>query len=173
MIRKPISWRRGHRRQKNPHQNFESTEGGSERAGDRENEKKTIVYFENIDKAVDLECHQQRDARSAFGKSPAGWHNATVGIFVDPNVRFGGKKTGGVRLRALLPPAAAKPVAKPAPKPTTKPRLRPRQRMAGRRRSGCEPQHGRFRAGRVTTSTNRQRECCRFFQGEPRWRVSL
>jgi hypothetical protein len=59
---------------------------------------------------------------NAFGKKPAGWLNATVGIFVDPNVMFGGQKKGGVRLRALLPPApTAKPAAKPAPKPTTKP----------------------------------------------------
>ena len=58
---------------------------------------------------------------NAFGKKPAGWHNATIGIYVDPNVLFGGQKKSGVRLRALLPPAAAKPVEKPAPQPTTKP----------------------------------------------------
>ena len=55
-------------------------------------------------------------------KRRAGWLNATVGILVDPAVTFAGQKKGGVRLRALLPPAAAKPVAKPAaPKPATKP----------------------------------------------------
>jgi len=76
--------------------------------------KKLIVFFKNIDKGLILNVVNKNVLVDAFGKAPAGWRNATVGIYVDPNVTFGGKKTGGVRLRALLPPAAAKPASQPA-----------------------------------------------------------
>jgi hypothetical protein len=53
---------------------------------------------------------------------------ATVGIYVDPTVKFAGKVTGGVRLRPLLPPApAAKPVPTSAPAQTAKPAAWPEQ----------------------------------------------
>jgi hypothetical protein len=79
--------------------------------------KKPVVFFENIDKPLVLNVTNKETLVNAFGKKPAGWLNATVGIFVDPNVMFGGQKKGGVRLRALLPPAAAKPALKPEPTP--------------------------------------------------------
>ena len=82
--------------------------------------KRPLVYFENIEKPLVLNTTNKNILVAALGKSPAGWLNASVGILVDPNVSFGGKIVGGVRLRVLLPPAAAaKPAAKPAPK--TKP----------------------------------------------------
>ena len=31
----------------------------------------------------------------------ADWHGADVEIYVDPNVSFGGKRTGGIRLRPI------------------------------------------------------------------------
>lgn len=51
----------------------------------------------------------------ALGKNPANWIGATIGVFVDPDVFFAGKRTGGVRLKVLLPPAKA---PAPAPKAT-------------------------------------------------------
>ena len=89
--------------------------------------KKILIFFENIDKPLILIATNKETLAKAFGKPPVGWLNATVGVFVDPDVTFGKQKTGGVRLRALLPPAAAaKPAAKPAstplpPKPAAKP----------------------------------------------------
>lgn len=77
--------------------------------------KRPIVFFENIEKPLVLNVVNKNTLVDALGKPPAGWLNATVGIYIDPNVMFGGQKKGGVRLRVLLPPAAA---AKPAPKPT-------------------------------------------------------
>ena len=77
--------------------------------------KKLLVFFDGIDKRLVLNVTNKNILVDAFGKAPAGWINATVGILVDPNVGFAGKKTGGVRLRVLLPPAAAvKPATKPA-----------------------------------------------------------
>ena len=80
--------------------------------------KKVLIFFDGIDKGLVLNVTNKNILVDALGKAPAGWLNATVGILVDPNVGFAGKKTGGVRLRVLLPPPAA---AKPATKPTTKP----------------------------------------------------
>jgi hypothetical protein len=45
-------------------------------------------------------------------------------VFVDPDVAFGGKKTGGIRLR-VLEAFQAKPVPKPAPKQTARARAPP------------------------------------------------
>jgi hypothetical protein len=83
--------------------------------------KRAVVFFENVDKGLILIATNRETLNGALGKAPAGWLGATVGIKVDPNVMFGGKKTGGVRLHVLLPPATAKPAATPAPKPATKP----------------------------------------------------
>ena len=66
--------------------------------------KKPVVFFEKIDKGLTLNATNKETLVAAFGKAPAGWLGGTVGILVDPNVMFGGKKTGGVRLRR---PAAA------------------------------------------------------------------
>ena len=83
--------------------------------------KKPVVFFEKIDKGLVLNFTNKEALIAAFGKAPAGWLGGTVGIMVDPNVMFAGQRKGGVRLRALLPPAPAKPAAKPAKaKPTTK-----------------------------------------------------
>lgn len=79
--------------------------------------KRAVVFFEGVDKPLILNGVNRETLNDALGKAPAGWLGAAVGVLVDPNVVFGGKKTGGVRLRVLLPPAAAKPAkAKPATK---------------------------------------------------------
>jgi hypothetical protein len=76
--------------------------------------KRAVVYFENVDKPLILNVTNKLLLEEALGKAPADWIGASIGIFVDPNVGFGGKKTGGVRLSVLLP--ASKPAAKPAAK---------------------------------------------------------
>ena len=92
---------------------------------DRETGKKKVrfvAFFENIDKGMILNATNKNVLVDALGKPPANWICASVGVFVDPNVTYGNKRTGGLRLRALLPPAAApKPTAAPAPKPTPQP----------------------------------------------------
>ena len=84
--------------------------------------KKIIVFFENIDKGLVLNVTNKNTLQDAFGKKPADWLNAVVGIYVDQTVTFGGQKKGGVRLRALLPAAVA---GKSAPKPTPAPAPKP------------------------------------------------
>jgi hypothetical protein len=48
-----------------------------------------------------------------FGDDSANWLGKRVEIYTDPNVMFGGKRVGGLRLRA--PSAAAAPAPQPAP----------------------------------------------------------
>lgn len=82
--------------------------------------KRAVIFFENIDKALILNATNKLALESVLGKVPANWKGATVGVFVDPNIAFGGKRVGGIRLRVLLPAAAvAKPVAAAKPTPTS------------------------------------------------------
>jgi hypothetical protein len=57
--------------------------------------KRILVWFENIDKALVLNVTNKNILADALGKVPAGWLGATVGVFVDPNVSFGGVRKGG------------------------------------------------------------------------------
>jgi hypothetical protein len=55
---------------------------------------------------------------ASLGRVPSQWVNASVGVFVDPNVMFAGKRVGGLRLRVLQAfQAKPKPAPKPAPAP--------------------------------------------------------
>jgi hypothetical protein len=109
--------------------------------------KRSIVYFENIDKPLVLNFTNKEILVNAFGKNPADWLNSAVGILVDPNVMFGGKRTGGVRLRALLPPAAAKPATRPAPQPTpTQPAAAANEWPEEQGDPGFDPDESDFRA---------------------------
>ena len=78
--------------------------------------KRFLAFFEGIDKPLVLNVTNKNVLVDALGKAPAGWLNASVGILVDPTVGFGNKKTGGVRLKVLLPPAVKAAAPKP-PKP--------------------------------------------------------
>lgn len=46
------------------------------------------------------------------------WVSREIVVYFDPNIMFGGKRTGGLRVRAPKQ-QAAKPAAKPVPKQTT------------------------------------------------------
>jgi hypothetical protein len=93
------------------------------RDGDSGKKKiKFIIFFESIDKPLVLNATNKDALVDALGKPPANWIGATVGLYVDPNVPYAGRRVKGLRLRVLLPPAAAaKPVPKPAPAPAVKP----------------------------------------------------
>jgi hypothetical protein len=86
-----------------------------EEVNDRETGKKKmklLVFFESLDKALVLNATNKDTLVESLGKPPVNWIGATVGIKNDPSVTFAGKRTGGLRLQVLLPPATA---AKPAP----------------------------------------------------------
>jgi hypothetical protein len=80
---------------------------------------KIIIFFDALDKPLVLNQTNKEVLVSDLGRVPGKWEGASVGLYVDPNVSFAGKRTGGVRLRVLEPAKAAKaskPAAtKPAP----------------------------------------------------------
>jgi hypothetical protein len=80
---------------------------------DRDNgrmKKRAVVWFDGVDKPLVLNTTNKHALEDALGKDPAKWEGASVGIWVDPSVSFGGVRKGGVRLR-VFPPVPAKPVA--------------------------------------------------------------
>jgi hypothetical protein len=90
------------------------------RGNDSTERVRFVLYLEGIDKGLVLNAVNKDRLVAALGKVPAKWENANVGIYVDADVVFGGKKTGGIRLR-VLEPFQAKPAPKPVPKKATGP----------------------------------------------------
>jgi hypothetical protein len=85
------------------------------RSEDGKTRMRFVLFLEGLDKPMVLNATNKNALVDKLGKTPASWKGASVGLFVDPNVTFAGKRVKGLRLRVLLPPATA------APKPTTKP----------------------------------------------------
>ena len=78
---------------------------------------KFILSFGTLDKELVLNATNKNELVTALGRTPANWVGASIGILVDSNVMFAGKRTKGLRLRVLAPaakPAAAKAPAAPA-----------------------------------------------------------
>jgi hypothetical protein len=90
------------------------------RGNDGTERTRFVLFFESLDKGLVLNAVNKDRLVAALGRVPAKWENASVGIYVDPDVVFGGKKTGGIRLR-VLEAFQAKPAPKPAPKRTAAP----------------------------------------------------
>jgi ribosomal protein L24E len=78
-------------------------------------ELKWVAYFEEMDKGLVLNSTNLQLAAQALGSDDTDdWIGHQVVLYNDPNVSFGGKLTGGVRIRA---PKKTKPAPKPV-KPT-------------------------------------------------------
>ena len=76
-----------------------------------------ILYLENLDKPMVLNATNKNELVTALGKIPAKWIGAVVGVLVDSNVMFAGKRTKGLRLRVLGSTTIGKPAVKPAEPP--------------------------------------------------------
>lgn len=79
------------------------------RADNGKTRKKFVLLLEGVDKPMVLNATNKDALVDALGKVPASWVGASVGIYVDPNVLFAGKRVKGLRLRVLLAPAKPKP----------------------------------------------------------------
>ena len=80
--------------------------------GDHGMEKKAIMSFTDTGiKCLILNNTNWGAMEDVYGENTDGWVGRPVEIFVDPNVMFGGKKVGGVRIRV---PNGAAPVGAPA-----------------------------------------------------------
>lgn len=83
----------------------------SDRGGDAT--QKWVLYFREESKGMALSITTIRVLEQAYGPDSDHWIGNKVMVYVDPNVSFGGKIVGGLRLRT----PKNRPVAKPAPAP--------------------------------------------------------
>ena len=74
-----------------------------------------VLYIAALDKGMVLNATNKNELMTALGRVPAKWIGATIGIYVDNNVMFAGKRTKGLRLRVISP--ASMPKSAPAAKP--------------------------------------------------------
>ena len=87
------------------------------RVNDGTKRVKFVLHFEDIDKPMVLNATNKNELVKKLGKNPANWIGALVGIYVDPDVEFGGKTVGGLRLRVLGADTTAKSAGPPEPPP--------------------------------------------------------
>jgi hypothetical protein len=86
-------------------------------------QQKWVVYFREEAKGMALNVTTIRVLEKAFGDNSDDWVGKKVMVYVDPNVSFGGRVVGGLRLRPpsrLNPTAAAQQAAQGTPQTTSK-----------------------------------------------------
>jgi hypothetical protein len=76
-------------------------------------QQKWVLYFREEAKGMALNVTTIRVLEKAFGDDSDQWVSKKVKVYVDPNVSFGGRVVGGLR---LMPPKNTAPRA-PAPPP--------------------------------------------------------
>ncbi len=77
-----------------------------------EKDHRPVIYFDELDKGLVCNSTNAQVIADITGQSEnveQTWLGAKVVLYVDPNVFFGGKKVGGIRVRA------PKNLAKPEP----------------------------------------------------------
>lgn len=79
-------------------------------------EDKLILYFREYPKGMVMNNTSLKVLAQAYGDDIDGWTGKQVTIYVDPNVSFGGKVVGGLRLRPMKTKTAAKPAPAAAAK---------------------------------------------------------
>lgn len=73
-------------------------------------QQKWVLYFREEAKGMALNVTSIRVLEKAFGDDSDMWVGKKVKVYVDPNVSFGGKVVGGLR---LMPPRTPKAPAPP------------------------------------------------------------
>jgi hypothetical protein len=72
-------------------------------------EEKWIIHFREYDKGMVLNSTNINGLAKACGSEETDeWPGREVVVYVDPNVGFGGKTTGGLRIKKYSAPAAPK-----------------------------------------------------------------
>lgn len=75
-------------------------------------EERWVLYFRERDKGMVLNITTIRVLEQAYGGDTDHWVGNKVMVYVDPNVSFGGKVVGGLRLRTPKKQAVKAPEAK-------------------------------------------------------------
>lgn len=78
-------------------------------------DQKWVLYFREEPKGMALNVTTIRVLEQAYGDDSDHWVGNKVKVYVDPNVSFGGKIVGGLRLRT---PKVVTKAAPPPPPPT-------------------------------------------------------
>lgn len=81
---------------------------------DQPEELKWMIRFKEFAKPMVLNSTNIQLLEKACGEETDDWPGQEVILFVDPNVSFGGKLTGGLRLKSAKPAAAPKRFTNPA-----------------------------------------------------------
>lgn len=80
-----------------------------------DNQQKWVLYFREDAKGMALNMTSIRVLEKAFGDDSDMWVGKKVMLYVDPNVSFGGRVVGGLRLRTPKGQVAAPKQEAPAP----------------------------------------------------------
>ena len=99
-------------------------------------ELRWCIHFDELETPMVLNSTNGQIIAQITGSDDSdGWTGKQVVLYDDPNVSFGGKLVGGIRVRAprfKKPlPATAKPLPNPAPKPAPEPEPLPFEAEAG------------------------------------------
>ena len=85
---------------------------GLEQVGKEDSqEQRWVLYFREREKGMVLNVTTIRVLEQAYGGDSDHWIGNKVMVYVDPNVSFGGKVVGGLRLRTPKKQAVKAPVA--------------------------------------------------------------
>ena len=72
-----------------------------------------VAYFDGLSKGLVLNMANCEILDQMTGTDdPNEWKDVAVQLYVDPDVTYGGKKTGGIRIRKPEPPSAPVPKLK-------------------------------------------------------------
>lgn len=80
-------------------------------------QQKWVLYFREEAKGMALNVTTIRVLEQAFGDDSDQWIGNKVKVYVDPNVSFGGRVVGGLRLRTPKQGPKAPPLPPPEQKP--------------------------------------------------------
>jgi hypothetical protein len=79
--------------------------------GDNSEEDKAVVYFRGHDKPMILNQTNWITLEEAYGADTDGWIGKPVEVYHDPGIMYGGKRTGGTRVRIPSGASVAAPAA--------------------------------------------------------------
>jgi hypothetical protein len=82
---------------------------------DGQSEMRWIIHFRERDKGMVLNVTSIRVLEVAYGDDTDKWVGNKVMVYVDPNVSFGGKVVGGLRLRTPKKQSVKAPIATQPP----------------------------------------------------------
>ena len=93
---------------------IQKIEQGNVAMEDQPEELKWMIKFKEFKKPMVLNSTNIQLLEKACGEETDDWAGQEVILYVDPNVSFAGKLTGGLRLKSAKPVAAPKRFTNPA-----------------------------------------------------------